>query len=334
MTTTTLRRRKSVRRPILLVALVLGAVGAPARACDVCAVYTATELRERRTGFRLGVAEQYSRFTTLQEGGHEVSNPAGEYLNSSITQVVAGYNFTPRVGVQLNLPIIARNFRRLENGRAVRDGESGIGDLALLANVLAFSHVTEASVFRFSLLGGLELPSGDPDRLGDEREHHHEHTADEHMMDVPESGIHGHDLALGSGSVDGIVGGALFWSWRRLFWTAAGQYAIRTEGDFDYRYANDLVWQTGPGVMALLGQTHSFGVQAVLAGDTRGKDEVDGMPLDDTALTSVYAGPGLTFTWGTSLDAELYADLPLVENNTGLMIVADWRLRGGVTWRF
>ena len=101
------------------------ATALPARACDICAVYTAVELGRGRVGFRVGAAEQYSHFTTLKSGTDTVPNP-GEKLDSSITQVFAGYNFNPEIGVQLNLPIIYRSFRRLEDGELRSGSESGI----------------------------------------------------------------------------------------------------------------------------------------------------------------------------------------------------------------
>src|SRR6185436_19050781 len=141
--------------------------------------------------------------------------------------------------------------------------ETGVGDLSVVGHALAYSTVTEHSVFRFSLLGGVKFPSGDSSRLAEELEEVHAHPAlagvarairPRHTTGggspgggggsaaALEGGIHGHDLALGSGSYDGIVGGDLFWSWDRLFATAGGQYAIRSEGDFEYQYANDLTW--------------------------------------------------------------------------------------------
>src|SRR5512145_1484763 len=114
-----------------------------------------------------------------------------------------------------------------------------------------------------------------------------------------ESGVHGHDLALGSGSYDGIVGGSLAWSWRRFLVLASGQYLIRGEGAFDYRYANDLTWTVSPGVYALLSHTHSMAVQAVFSGETKGKDTQHAERLDDTAITALYLGPGVVLDLGT-----------------------------------
>jgi hypothetical protein len=56
--------------------------------------------------------------------------------------------------------------------------------------------------------------------------------------------------------------------------------------------------------------------------------------VDATAYTGVYAGPQLHFTWSTSVSADLGADLPAIQNNSGLQIVPDWRIRGGIVYRF
>ena len=321
-----------------------------AHACDICAIYIATEIAEGRTGPRLGLAQQFTHFGTLEDGGRKAANPAGERIDSSITQLIGRWQFTHRLGVQLNVPLISRHYRRvLHDGRIRHGDETGLGDLAVLADVLIYSRVTTDAVLRWSFLAGLELPSGDTGPLAEElrladtprgrgrgqgRQLHPRHGGDGHGGRSAPSGVHGHDLALGSGSVDGIVGTAASWSWRRLFITAALQYAIRREGDFAYRYANDLVWDGGPGVYLLLDHRYTLGLQAMLAGETKGKDTQQGRRLDDTAVTRLSVGPGLHFTWSTSLAASLAVDLPVIRHNTALQIVPDYRVRGGLTWRF
>src|SRR6478672_4594666 len=79
----------------------------PASACDSCAVYAASEAHGESTpGWFTSIAGQYTYFGTTQLDGHEVPNEADQYLDSTITQAVAGYNFTPRFGMQLNIPFI------------------------------------------------------------------------------------------------------------------------------------------------------------------------------------------------------------------------------------
>jgi hypothetical protein len=321
-----------------------------ALACDVCAVYTATEQGESRTGFRSGLAVQYTHYGTLQDDSHEVPNPHDESLDSVITQVIFGYQLTPRIGLQLNLPLITRQFERFHDGKRERGNVNGPGDMTIFGHVLVHSIITERSLFRFSLLGGLELPTGDPDRLGEElaetqvagirRRPVPRHVeppsggGDSGGAEHEESGVHGHDLALGSGSVDGLVGGDLFWSYDRFFVTGELHYAIRTEGAFEYTYANELTGSGGPGWYVLLDHDKSIALQAFFAVETKGNDEQAGRHLNDTAITRLYLGPAVLFTWGTSLSGEAGIDIPVYDHNTALQIVPDYRMRLAAIWRF
>ncbi len=341
-------RRRAASALLLALAALGGAPLAPpplARACDLCAIYTATEGREARRGLWAGVAEQYGHFTTLKQDGHKVDNAADQRLNSSITQLLLGYNVIPALGFQLNVPIISRTYRRIENGGIQHGNVTGFGDLSLLGIWRPYSWVGDESVFYGSLVGGLKFPSGSASRLEEEvgMDHGHDMPAGhDHGNDSGEgtvNAIHGHDLALGSGSVDGIIGGQVYVSWRRAFLTAALQYRMRTEGSYDYRYANDLWWSGGPGFYVLLGEDllgrdYSLSLQAVVSGEHKGKDEIDGAEVGESALTAVYLGPTLAFTWGTSLGAEIAADLPVSQDTSGLQIVPDYRIRGGLTWHF
>jgi hypothetical protein len=320
-----------------------------AAACDICAIYTATEQSAARPGLRIGVAEQLSRSTTIKVDGQTIDNVAEQSLTSSITQVFAGYGVSRRFALQLNLPIISRTFRRVEAGEIEHGDETGIGDLSLLGTFLVYDAVTENSVFLFSVLGGIKFPTGSPDRLKEELDENPgsaeeegghalrvAHTSDQGGQhdDEVASGIHGHDLALGSGSYDGIVGGQIFWSWKRLFMAAAAQYAIRTEGSFGYEYANDLNWTGGPGAYLWLAHGSTLGAQLLVSGETKGLDNLNGVKADDTGITALYLGPGFNYTLGTSLTADIVADIPVFQHNTALQIVPDFRLRGGITWRF
>jgi hypothetical protein len=316
--------------PIALWALSALASIRPAAACDLHMLRTASAIEDDTPGWRLGVAEQFTHFGTLQDGDDEIGNPDDQYLNSSITQLVAGYRFTERFGAELRLPIISRQYRRPRHDGGIENGsEAGFGDLALLADVVAWRRDTDTSSFRLDVVGGLELPSGDPDRLGEELDEHHHPGANPET----ESGIHGHDLALGSGSVDGLLGLDLFWARQRVFFLASLVYAIRGEGAFDYRYANDLQWAAGPGVLVWRATNAQAAVQALLSGETKGQDERQGETLSDTAATTLYVGPGFNLGW-RQLEAEATVEIPVLTHRTGVQIAPDVRVRGGLRWWF
>jgi len=314
----------------ILIPAVLAAVCAqPVSACDLCAIYAASQARgEIGRGAFAGVAEQFTHFGTVQVDGHEVSNPSGQYLDSSISQVFAGYNLNERFGLQFNLPVIYRSFKRPDGEGGIERGtESGIGDVSLLGTFVPYRKLTENFTFNWSVLGGVKFPTGNSDRISEEL-----HEVENPVG--PPSGIHGHDLTLGTGSYDGIVGTGIFTRWHKGFLSANVQYAIRSKGDFDYQFANDLTWSGGPGYYLALTHKYALALQAVVSGEYKGKDTFQGNPAEDTGVTAVYLGPQLNFTWGGNLAAYLAADLPMSIDNTSLQTVPDYRIRGGVTWHF
>ena len=349
--------RRAVARALLLVATALLSLGvvAPAHGCDLCAIYTTSEAREEQVGLLLGLASQFTYFHTLQNNGEEVPNPFDEKIASSISQLFIGYNFFPRFGVQLNVPVISRDYRRVL-ATGVKDGNvTGFGDLSLLAIAKVFTWTELDRIVHVDAFAGVKLPSGSPTFLKEEvpaepcipfpdptscgarvvippRLHAH------HDSGVP-SGVHGHDLTLGSGSVDGVIGAQVFLNWKRAFATAFIQYVARNEGAYQYRFANDLLFAGGPGAYvlagdALFGEPYTLRAQAMFSGETKGNDSIGDVHETDTGITSLYLGPAFGFGWGTHLAAEISADLPVLLNNTQLQIVPDYRLRGGVSWRF
>ena len=308
--------------------ILTGALSTPVSACDLCALYTASQARaEVGKGIFGGVAEQFTHFGTVQVDGVKAPNPTGQYLDSAISQLFAGYNLTEHFGLQLNVPVVYRTFKRPEGLEIDRGTESGFGDVSLVANWIAYRRLQENFTFSWSLLGGIKFPTGSTDRIKEE-------FNEMETPGAPPSGIHGHDLTLGTGSFDGIVGTGVFTRWKRAFFTANMQYAIRTEGDFDYEFANDLTWSGGPGFYLLLSHRYTLGLQAVVSGETKGRDTFQGEKAEDTGVTAVYLGPQLSLTWTHRLSAQVALDLPVSIRNTALQTVPDYRVRAGLVWHF
>jgi hypothetical protein len=309
--------RRRLDRAITLLAFLAG--GTPAVcACDLCAIYGAMEAQGvSERGFFGGVAEQYTYFGTFQSGGHDATNPDGERLNSLTSQAFIGYNINDRFGLQFNLPVIYREYSK----DGTHGSEVGIGDVSLIGNVRLYEKLTETASFRWTALGGIKFPTGDTDKLNPA---------------APDfaAGIGGHDLTLGSGSYDGLVGTGFYAGTKRVFLTGAMQYAIRTEGDFGYQFANDWVWYGGPGVYLVMGEKYTLALQAVVSGESKGEDTINGVATSDTAVTSVFMGPQVNFTWSDRLSVQVAVDLPVSIASSGEQIVPDYRIRAALTWRF
>jgi hypothetical protein len=310
--------------------LTLGAVRlvSSACACDLCNVYHAPLAHGVvEEGFHMAIAEQFTHYGTLQDNGHEIPNPVHQFLDSSVTQIAAGYHFSDRLGVQFNLPIIHRSFRRPE-GNAIENGTLwGPGDASLNASYVLFRRDKTDWSVAWRAAAGVKFPTGNSDRLQEEEN-------EVEVPGAPESGIHGHDLALGSGSYDGLVGTDVYTRWRRWFFTAGTQYAIRSEGDFHYQYANDLTWSGGPGYYLIFKEDLTFALQFNISGEWKEKDEFQGEKADDTKITAVYLGPLLSVSWKSRLSAEIGAALPVVLDNSAVQAVPDYRILAGFVWRF
>ena len=79
---------------------------------------------------------------------------------------------------------------------------------------------------------------------------------------------------------------------------------------------------------------YTLGLQAVVAGEAKGRDTFEGEKAEDTGVTAVYLGPQINFTWGERFSASMGADLPVSIRNTALQTVPDYRLRAALTWHF
>ena len=296
-------------------------------------------------GWYEAVSEQFTRFGTLQDNGNEVANPTGQYLNSSITQLVSGYELTSRFAIQINVPLIYREFKRPIGFEIQRGTVSGLGDMSLLLKTVVFHYISPVerdfdvsgknpvpvvhqSDFTVSavLLTGIKFPTGDSSRLEEEF----------HELEVPgapQSGIHGHDLTLGSGSYDGIFGEQTALRYKNLFFENNVQFAARTEGAHDYRFADGLTWSGGPGYYLVRNSNTVLGLQFVTSGEYKGRDRFRGEPAMDTGISSVFLGPRVVASRGRwSLDAS--AELPVFIHNTSLQAVPDYRLQGAISVQF
>src|SRR5213078_3104477 len=163
-----------------------GVLAQPVMGCDLCAIYSASHAEgETGKGLFAGLAEQFTYFGTVQVDGHEVDNPSGQHMDSWISQVYAGYNFADWAGVQLNLPIVYRYYKRPDSAGGIETGtETGIGDMALLGTVSPFRKYGKNFAFKWTLLGGVKFPTGNSDRIGEELNEVEEPVG-------PPSGIHG-----------------------------------------------------------------------------------------------------------------------------------------------
>jgi len=344
------RTRRLNERHFALAAALSLALAGRATGCDLCAIYGASSARgESSSGFIFSVSEQYIPFRTPQLNGGEVSPVNPDYLDRSITHLVPGYNFSPRFGLSLNVPLEYRSFRRTDvryslTAPPVFFTEQGtdfdLGDVALIGRFAVVQKNTMNYGVVVNLLGGVKFPTGKTGRIKDEVEQTEifesflppgtPHDPLGHSV----AGIHEHELSPGSSSFDGIFGLTLNSRWHRWFLNSQFQYYLRTAGESDFQFGNELIVSGGPGAYLFLKPAFTLSLQANATYEAKSRDQILGQVSDRTGWVAWYLGPQLALTIGEHLSANAGVDIPLTIANNGFQNVPDYVLHAGFAWRF
>ena len=331
--------------------LVLLFASSGVQACDLCAVYRAADARgDSGKGAVISIAEQFIPYRTTQVDGVEVNPAFPEYVDSSITHFVLGYNFNSRFGVSVNVPLNHLQFKRRDERYSTtfpfveqvseQGTETGLGDMSLVGRVAVIQKNEMAYGFVVNLLAGVTFPTGSDARLEDEvsqigiYEQLFPGVPHPDPLSHSKSSVHQHSLALGSGSFDGVFGLTAYGRWQRWFVNGQFQYYLHTEGESGFQYGDELIVSGGPGAFVLLNRSYTLSLQANAVYDTMARDEVLGKPSNQTGLTAWYLGPLLTLTWGGHFSMNGGVDVPLRIANNGRQNVPDYRIHGGLSWRF
>lgn len=338
-------------KPSLQVALLASLLYAPSLdACDLCAIYRAGDAKgETHDGFLVGVATQFIPYHTSQFESAKVQPTTSDFLDSTVTHVLLGYNFSPRFGLSLNTPISHFDFARTDlrysasappRVESETGSVSGLGDMSLVGRFTLFQKRTMRWGVGVNWLVGVKLPTGESDRIADEIGQTQiynrflppgtPHDPLGHSI----TGIHQHSLALGTGSVDAITGLTANANWQRWFFNAQFQYYLRTEGETGFKAGGESILSGGPGMFLLANPNRTLSLQGNFVHDVMARDEILGEPSNRTGSRASYAGPLVTFTWRSSFSINVGIDVPLQIANNGFQLVPNYRLHGGVSWTF
>lgn len=313
-----------------------------ALACELCAIYNAdAAVNGSEKGFSFTVSEQFIPYRTVQLEGDKLPPSILDrtFVDSSITHLVPTWSISTKLSLSLNVPIVHKEFSRYQltgTGILTESGEeTGLGDLSLIGRYRALEVTRGKAAFSVNLLAGVKFPTGDAGRLKEEVNSTraldaiygvgHQHSV---------SGVHLRDLTLGSGSYDGVFGVTSNFRWRRLLANAQFQYYLRTRGESDYRIGDEWMISGGPGTYLFLDDSFTLSLQVLATYNRMDPDTVLGRENRNTGMTATYLGPQLNLTIGEHFSANAGVDIPMAIDNQGLQNVPDYRIHGGVNFRF
>jgi hypothetical protein len=311
---------------------------ADAVACDLCALYTARNASSSpENSFNLTVNNRFTAYRGTARQFAPLGNTflTEQKLDSTIVQFLGSWQANREMSVQLSLPFIYRDYERLEAGRMRSGKEYGFGDLSALLSYQPIDYRYQDLRLVVRVYGGIKLPTGDDDRLKEEKDEDASRDLTQLLHGTPNGNlVDGADLALGSGSYDFPLGVSIHLEKERLFLNADLQVHLRTEGSSDFQYGNGLFFSLRPGTYLLLKHDYALSIAADLNGDFKDKDHLDGETLDGSAENLLFLGPDLRLDAAERFTAFLAWHFVLKDDNQETGVQPARRILAGISYRF
>ncbi len=133
---------------------------------------------------------------------------------------------------------------------------------------------------------------------------------------------------------DYVFGGDVGARYGRWLARANLQYALRTRGDFDYRYGNDVQWTIGAGHYLLLTEGQTVALNVNFSGEYKYFDTFQGGHPEDTQSRILFLGPQISSSFQDRYSVDFRADFPVQEYGSAIQTLPAYRLRLSFLMRF
>lgn len=311
-------------------------------ACDPCALYHASRLQDRESGSGyLAIDHQFTEYDPT-DNGERYSQKNGDQVEVfATTQFSVGYDLSDRAGLQVTLPLIYRESETFNNYRSSSDSDTELGDMILSTNY-SLININSPQGLSFILGGslGLKLPTGDSGTL----ESYEDSSTAESKFNYADSDFKprhhpvssasgGRVLTFGSGSYDYLTGLSFYSRYQRWLMMGAIQYTFRTEGDYNYKFADDLLFDFGPGYYFSLQDDFTAAARIVLTGEFKKQDHSNDELVKGSGYSNLFLGPEVVFTFLNSM-FRAGIDFRVTSDEADADVMPDTRFRSGLTWRF
>jgi hypothetical protein len=275
-------------------------------------------------GFTLGSARlRITRAATLKEGTQTVSDPADQAVTTFEEDIEVVYGATRDLTLGVTQPILERRLRFDDPAGERRTiSADGPGDLSLVGAYRIYRRDVERGTTQVSFLGGLKLPSGATDI---------EDSNLPRLTGRPGTRLPP-DLQLGSGSVDGLVGLAVFHNMDRLSFYGDVQGKLNTRGAQDFRAGNNLFYDLTADYV-FLPQRNMF-VLLELNGVSTSRADQAGRTVRSSGDQLLFISPGLQYLPIPNLILETSVQLPIHRDLNGRQLAPDWSVVAGLRYLF
>lgn len=258
-----------------------------------------------KEGLRVSITEIYKPKTDLYSGSTEISNASDTKLIEHRSVVGIDYGLHRDVTASALLPLVHKRF----TSPGLRDSTAGLGDAAVLVKYRLIQEEWRAGGFNWSVVGGLELPTGATDET-------------ENGVRLPPS------TQLGSGAWNPFLATSATLGIDRARFDANVFYKLNTEGaqqtevgDFfsvDVSAAYRFLHYKYPGP--------TFGARLGLQWRHDARGEQNGLTIQDSGADELLLRPALSIHPIPRMDLNIGTRIPLYQHYNGQ------QLGRGVEW--
>ncbi len=286
---------------VTLSMLVLSLIAPISDALAAGGINTDTALPVREGGFVFRSQARWLRAT-------DDPTPLDRDINVVAIPNVLVYGATPDLSLFAIFPYIFRSvkFTDPSSGKRIKKDDNGVGDLTLLGRYTVYGRDYPSGTARFSLLGGIKLPTGV-----------------ESLRPITTRSV---DFPLGGVST-------LAWGFGRHEIDADLIYRINTEAD-GFRNGNELdhdlayEFRIYPWTLPEFGVPNSLYVVAEANGVFSQKSKQNGKTIEDSGGYTLFLSPGLQLaTRRYVLEASI--QLPVIQDLNGNQVKTDFVLAAG-----
>lgn len=321
---------------IVTTALSLGSVyarGAVAQDCDRCvaANYLQSALLHD-TPHHLGMQLDYDYRHTMLTGSSDTPNAADEKVATTTINVFYSHELTEGTTLDLNVPVASRAYTARPNFTYDSGRDTGLGDLSLVLTQQLFAGALDRKLVDWRMRAGVKLPTGDSSELKNYPDGIVQPNPDGPVY--PTSALYPYDRALGSGSVDWIVGSSYVVRYEEFFGLIDAQYIGRTAGENDFTFGNTVTVHVTPGYIFSYARGNEFSVLFDAAYRFDGQADYDGSTVADSGQSAFALGPRLMGNFQGHVIASVGVNIPLYQSVEGTQLASDYQILASVMTGF
>jgi hypothetical protein len=328
-----LLRQGAKAASFFLVLLGISTVPVAAQDCDRCAAtaYLQSALLPEVTN-HVGLQLSYDYRHTMLTGSSDTPNAADEKVATTVANLYYSHSLIEGTSFDLYLPFESQAYTARPNYTYDSGRDSALGDLSLLVTQQLFGGVAERKLVDWRLRAGVKLPTGDSSQL---KKYPAEVVRPDPQGSVyPTSALYPYDRALGSGSVDWIIGSSYVVRYEDFFGLVDAQFIGRTTGENDFTVGNTATVHVTPGYIFSYSRGNEFSLLLDAAYRYDAQSDYDGKTVDNSGQTAFSMGPQLMGNFQGKVLALVGVSLPLYQSVEGTQLASDYQILASIMTGF